>query len=53
MARLEPFQRRYKEIVADPAYLDGVLARGREAAEATADITLRDAKQAMGFLHST
>ena len=30
IARLEPIQVRYREITADPSYLDSVLRRGRE-----------------------
>jgi tryptophanyl-tRNA synthetase len=49
IARLEPIQRRYREITADPAYLDCVLKRGRDHALPIAEDTVRKAKQAMGI----
>lgn len=50
VAHLEPIQARYNEAVGDPAYLDGVLARGAEAAAEVADRTLADVRDAMGFV---
>ncbi|XP_038991514.1 tryptophan--tRNA ligase, chloroplastic/mitochondrial-like isoform X2 [Hibiscus syriacus] len=47
---LHPIQVRYEEIIADPAYLDGVLAEGATKAAAIADATLENVYQAMGFL---
>jgi tryptophanyl-tRNA synthetase len=49
VAHLDPIQKRYAEIRSDQAYLDRVLAEGQEAAEATANLTLKWAKDAMGF----
>jgi tryptophanyl-tRNA synthetase len=49
IAHLEPIQKRYAEIRADQTYLDGVLKQGQESAEATANLTLKWAKDAMGF----
>lgn len=43
-------QTRYNEVVADPAYLDAVLANGAAKANETARFTLRNAYDAMGFL---
>jgi tryptophanyl-tRNA synthetase len=49
IAHLEPIQKRYAEIRADQTYLDSVLASGQASAETTADLTLKWAKDAMGF----
>lgn len=46
---LAPIQRRYREVMEDRAYLDGVLLEGRLAAEEVAEQTLRWTKEAMGF----
>jgi len=46
---ITPIQNRYKEIIADRTYLNSVLRDGQEAAEETAEQTLRWAKEAMGF----
>jgi tryptophanyl-tRNA synthetase len=48
IGRLEPIQRRYREITADPAYLDGVLKRGWEHVLPISEDTLRKVKEAMG-----
>jgi tryptophanyl-tRNA synthetase len=50
VAHLEPIQARYNEAIADPTYLDGVLARGAEAAAETANATLASVRDAMGFV---
>jgi hypothetical protein len=50
VAHLAPIQARYLEATSDPAYLDGVLARGAEAAAEVADRTLADVRDAMGFV---
>ncbi|XP_056166399.1 tryptophan--tRNA ligase, chloroplastic/mitochondrial isoform X2 [Syzygium oleosum] len=47
---LHPIQVRYKEIMSDSAYLDGVLAEGAARATEIADATLNNVRQAMGFL---
>jgi tryptophanyl-tRNA synthetase len=49
IARLEPLQRRYREVTADPAYIAGVLARGREHVLPIAEDTIRKVKAAMGL----
>ncbi len=41
---------RYKELMADPAYVDTVLAQGADAANETAERTLAACKDAMGFV---
>ncbi|OWM86593.1 hypothetical protein CDL15_Pgr015628 [Punica granatum] len=41
---------RYEEIMSDPAFLDGVLTEGAARAKETADATLNNVYQAMGFL---
>ena len=43
-------QSRYTELVDDPAYLDAILKEGAEKASEVADQTVRDVKDAMGFL---
>jgi tryptophanyl-tRNA synthetase len=48
IARLEPIQRRYREVTADPGYLESVLARGREHVLPIAEDTVRKTKRAMG-----
>lgn len=50
VAHLAPIQARYNEAIADPTYLDGVLARGAEAAAAEANQTLAAVRDAMGFV---
>lgn len=47
---LGPVQARYRDIVGDQGYLEGVLRRGKEEADCVAHETLRNAKGAMGFL---
>lgn len=49
VARLEPIQKRYREITADPGYIDGVLARGLERVLPIAQDTIRTTKRAMGL----
>jgi tryptophanyl-tRNA synthetase len=49
IARLEPLQRRYREVTADPAYIDGVLTRGREHVTPIVEDTVRKVKAAMGL----
>ncbi|HTS62366.1 MAG TPA: tryptophan--tRNA ligase [Candidatus Acidoferrales bacterium] len=49
IAHLEPFQRRYREITADPAYLAGILREGAERVEPIANDTVRTVKQRMGL----
>lgn len=47
---LRPVQTRYAELAADPGYVQGVLRKGAEKAEAIAGATLERAKSAMGLL---
>jgi len=49
VSRLEPIQRRYREVTADPSYLDGVLKRGRDHVLPISEDTLRKVKDAMGL----
>jgi tryptophanyl-tRNA synthetase len=47
---LRPLQQRYEELTAEPAFVQGVLEKGAEKAEAGAAATLRRAQDAMGLL---
>ncbi|HEX4750367.1 MAG TPA: tryptophan--tRNA ligase [Bryobacteraceae bacterium] len=49
IARLEPIQRRYCEVTADPAYLESVLKEGRERVLPIAEDTVRKTKRLMGL----
>ncbi|MCA9706900.1 MAG: tryptophan--tRNA ligase [Myxococcales bacterium] len=49
LAALEPIQARWREIMDDPAYLDGVLDRGADQARQIASGVLAEVKQAMGL----
>jgi tryptophanyl-tRNA synthetase len=49
VAHLEPFQARYREITADPAYLPGILREGAERVAPIANDTVRTVKQRMGL----
>jgi tryptophanyl-tRNA synthetase len=49
VAKLEPIQARYREIVADPGYLDGVLREGAEAVTPVANSTVELVKRRMGL----
>jgi tryptophanyl-tRNA synthetase len=46
---LEPFQARYREIMADPGYLAGVLKEGAERVAPIANDTVRTVKERMGL----
>jgi tryptophanyl-tRNA synthetase len=48
VAKLEPIQQKYREITADPAYLDGILKRSAEAVMPIAEETVRLTKERMG-----
>ena len=50
IAHLGPIQGRYKELMADAGAIDAVLAAGAEAANETAQLTLANVKDAMGFV---
>ena len=47
--KLEPIQQRYREIVAEPGYLDSVLKAGAEAVTPIANSTVELVKQRMGI----
>jgi len=49
IAHLEPFQKRYREIVAEPGYLDGILREGAERLAPIANDTVRLVKARMGL----
>jgi tryptophanyl-tRNA synthetase len=49
VARLEPIQLRYREVMADAAYLESVLERGREHVLPIAEDTVQKTKRAMGL----
>jgi len=49
VSRLEPIQQRYREVTADPSYLDAVLKRGRDHVVPISEDTLRKVKDAMGI----
>ena len=46
---LAPLQREYRLLMRDELYLEQVLCSGRNKAAATAEDSLRAAKQALGF----
>jgi tryptophanyl-tRNA synthetase len=50
VAFAEPFARRMNELMADPAEIDRVLARGAEVARPVAEATVRDVLDRVGFL---
>jgi tryptophanyl-tRNA synthetase len=50
IALLEPVQRRYRELLADPGELERLLARGAEKARAAAAPTLQLMYERMGFV---
>jgi tryptophanyl-tRNA synthetase len=49
IARLEPVQRKYREITADPMYIEEVIQEGRTRVLPIAEDTVRKAKSAMGL----
>ncbi len=49
ISHLEPFQRRYREIVAEPGYLAGVLRQGAERVAPIANQTVQLVKERMGL----
>lgn len=52
IAHLTPIRSRMAELLADPAELDRILARGTEKARALADLHMREIKDVVGFLGS-
>ncbi len=49
VSHLEPFQERYRQITADPSYLDGILLDGARRAEPWAGATVELVKRRMGL----
>jgi tryptophanyl-tRNA synthetase len=49
IARLEPIQKKYREITAEPSYIESVLAQGRERVLPLSEDTVRKTKAAMGL----
>jgi tryptophanyl-tRNA synthetase len=49
VSQLEPFQERYRRIVSDPAYVEGVLRESAERVAPIADATVRLTKERMGL----
>jgi len=49
VSKLEPIQARYREIMSDPGYLDGVLKQGAEHVSPIAKSTVRLVKDRMGL----
>jgi tryptophanyl-tRNA synthetase len=49
IARLEPIQKHYREVTADPGYLESVLKEGRERVLPISEDTVRKTKHAMGL----
>ncbi len=49
---LSPINQRMRELMADPAYIDGVLGDGSERAGAIASKVMDDVKDIVGFLRS-
>ena len=49
IAHLEPFQARYRKIVSEPGYLEGILREGAERVAPIANDTVRLVKQRMGL----
>ena len=52
-SRLEPLQQRYREITADPGYLDGILREGAERVSPVASQTVELVKSRMGLYTSS
>jgi tryptophanyl-tRNA synthetase len=50
VARLEPMNRRFRDLLAEPAEIDQVLARGAARAAEAAEAVMRDVRAAVGFL---
>ncbi|MEO5368137.1 MAG: tryptophan--tRNA ligase [Magnetococcus sp. WYHC-3] len=49
IAALEPVQRRYRELIGDPAHLEGILAQGAERARQRAEVMMRRVMTAIGL----
>ena len=48
IAQIEPIQARYRELMADPAYIDEVLKNGVEQLRPIVDATMDAVRRAMG-----
>ena len=49
IAYLEPFQKRYRELVSDPGYVKGILRQGAERVNPIANSTVDMVKRRMGL----
>ena len=49
IARLEPIQRRYRQVTSEAGYIDSVLKRSREHVLPITENTLRKVKSSMGL----
>ncbi|PKM56297.1 tryptophanyl-tRNA synthetase [Petrocella atlantisensis] len=49
IAELEPIQKRFKEILSDKAYLDGIILKNAESASRLAERVLRKVKKKVGY----
>jgi tryptophanyl-tRNA synthetase len=49
VSKIEPIQRRFREITTEPGYLDGVLREGAEAVTPAANQTVELVKSRMGL----
>lgn len=49
IAKLEPIQKKYREITSEKGYIDSVLSRGRERVLPISEDTIRTARRAMGL----
>ena len=49
ISKIEPIQQRYREIVSEPGYLDGILKQGAERVAPIANSTVELVKQRMGL----
>jgi tryptophanyl-tRNA synthetase len=49
VSQLEPFQQRYREIIADPGYVPGILREGAERVAPIANSTVELVKRRMGL----
>ncbi len=52
VAHIEPFQKRYREIVSEPGYIEGVLRKGAERVIPIANSTVELVKRRMGLYTS-
>jgi tryptophanyl-tRNA synthetase len=50
VAHLSPITSKMRELMADTAYLDGILTKGTERARTRANATMKEAKDLVGFL---